>query len=122
MPTFAGGLEKGSISANETGRFQPEEKRVVALAFIAAVHNWLHKYQPELISRDDYHVTMQVNYDYVFDLDLTVNADTYDVKVSLGTRRMTRTDTPTVQKDADKLAHGIRAHVEDELERSGRVK
>jgi hypothetical protein len=119
---LAGGLEKGSISATETGKFQPAEKRVVALAFMAAVHNWLRRYEPELVGRDDYHVKMQLNYDYPFDVDLTVNADSYDVKVSLGTKRMTRTDSSTVQKDADKLAHGIRAHIEDELERSGRVK
>ncbi len=72
----AGGLEERSISATQTAKFPPEEKRVAALAFIAAVHN----------------------------------------------KRVTRMDTPTVQKDADKLAHGIRAHLEDELERSGRVK
>jgi hypothetical protein len=119
---FATVIVKGSITATETGKFEPVEKRVIPLAFMAAVYNWLKKQDPELLSRDDYHVKMHVNYDYSFEIDLTVNADSYDVKVSLGVSRMTKTDAESIQRHAAKIAHGVRAHMEDELERSARVK
>jgi hypothetical protein len=119
---FAGGLDKGSIASVSTGKYQPGEKRVLALAFMTSIYSWLHRYEPELVDRDDEHVTMRVNFDYLFDVELTIKADTYEVNVSLAEKRMTKTDIPTVQKDANKIAAGIRARMEGELERSGRVK
>ncbi len=102
------------------GVYDPSEKRLLAPAFINSVNAWLHRYQPKLLTREEQRVKMQVDYDYLFDIELLAKTDEYEITVTLAEKPLTGTGIATARKDAAKLARGLLRATENELLRSGR--
>ena len=84
-----------------------------------SVNSYLLRYEPKLIKKDVEHVVMQVNYDYVYDVELTVNATEYEIKVSLAQKT---SRAAKAQKQAAKLSSGILRAMENSLLRGSRVR
>ncbi len=111
---------KGKIFSTAIGMYEPGEKRLLAPAFVNSVNAYLHRYAPKLVSREDAHVRMQVDYDWLFDVELTVKADSYEITITLAEEPLSNTSHATARKDAAKLAPALLRRMEDELMRSGR--
>lgn len=107
------------ISSLAIGVYDPTEKTLLAPAFINSVNSYLHRYEPKLIKRDAEHVMMQVDYDYIYDVELTVNAAEYEIKVTLAQKTSA---TAKAQKQAAKLSSGVFRSMEKSLMRGSRVR
>jgi predicted secreted protein len=91
-------------SAAVAATYRPADKKRLASSFVSAVNTWLHRYERILITQDAEHVRMQVRYDYVYDLELTVKEDRFEIKVT-GSERAR--GTPNGQRNATNLAAGL---------------
>jgi len=96
-------------SALVAGAYQPADKRLLASSFVSAVDDWLQRYERTLITQNSEYVRMQVRYDYVYDLELTVKDDRFEIKVT-GSERAR--GMPTGQRNATNLAAGLLKRME----------
>ena len=71
--------------------------------------DWLQRYERTLITQNPEYVRMQVRYDYVYDLELTVKDDRFEIKVT-GSERAR--GTPNGQRNATNLADGLLKRME----------
>src|SRR6188768_4250735 len=91
-------------SAAVSGAYQPADKELLASSFVDAVNVWLQRYEQTLITQNPEYVRMQVRYDYVYDLELIVKDDHFEIKVT-GSERAR--GMPNGQRNATNLAAGI---------------
>jgi hypothetical protein len=92
------------VSAAVAATYRPADKKLLVGSFVGAVNSWLQRYERTLITQNAEHVRMQVRYDYVYDLELTVEADQFVIKVT-GSERAR--GTPNGQRNATNLAAGL---------------
>lgn len=88
-------------SAAVAATYRPADKKLLATTFVGAANSWLHRYERTLITQNPEYVRMQVRYDYVYDLELTVRADRFEIRV---TGSESARGTPNGQRNATNLA------------------
>jgi hypothetical protein len=109
------GLLAGSALANDgtvatvAATYQPADRKLLASSFVAAVNTWLHRYERRLLKEESSYVRMQVRYDYVYDLELTILDDRFEIAVT-GSERAEKTSNG--QRNANNLAAGILERME----------
>jgi hypothetical protein len=96
-------------SAAVAATYRPADKKLLASSFVNAVNTWLHRYEHTLISQTPEHVRMQVRYDYVYDLELTVKAERFEIRVT-GSERAR--NTANGKRNATNLAAGLLKRME----------
>jgi hypothetical protein len=96
-------------SAAVAGAYQPADRKLLASRFVNAANNWLQRYERTLITKNPEYVRMQVRYDYVYDLELSVKDDRFEIKVT-GSERAR--GTPNGQRNATNLAAGLLKRME----------
>ena len=105
--TAAVALDKPS--AVVAGAYQPADKKLLASRFVNAVTDWLQRYEQTLITKNSEYVRMQVRYDYVYDLELSVKDDRFEIKVTGSDRAR---GTQNGQRNATNLAAGLLERME----------
>jgi len=81
-------------------------------------HNpYLHRYEPTLVTREDDFVKMRVDYDFIYHVELKVDAKGYEVKVSLAQKT---SSLSKAQKQAAHLSSGVFRTMEKSLMRRSR--
>ncbi len=105
----AAAVARGEISASVAGTYQPADKKLLASSFVSAVNSWLERYERSLITQNAEYVRMQVRYDFVYDLELTVEKDRFVIKVTGSERARGR---PNGQRNATNLAAGLLKRME----------
>lgn len=110
---------QGGVSSLAIGFYDSDEKPLLGPAFMNAVNNYLRRYEPRLIERGPGRVRMQADYDFIYDIELIIKADEYEIVVSLAemTGRYSK-----AQKAAAKLSAGVLRAMEKELMRGSRVR
>ena len=110
---------QGGVSSLAVGFYDADEKALLGPAFMNAVNSYLRRYEPRLIERLPEHVKMQADYAFIYDIELIVKADEYEIVVSLAemTSRYSK-----AQKAATKLSAGVLRAMENELMRGSRVR
>ena len=106
-------------SAAVAGAYQPADKKLLASSFVNAVTDWLQRYEQTLITRSPEYVRMQVRYDYVYDLELTIKDDRFEIKVT-GSERAR--GTPNGERNATNLATGLLKRMEIKKRERGEYK
>lgn len=96
-------------SAAVAGTYQPADKKLLASSFVNAVNDWLQRYERSLITQNAEYVRMQVRYDYVYDLELTIKDDRFEITVTGSERARGR---PNGQRNATNLAAGLLKRME----------
>jgi hypothetical protein len=117
-------LVVGSASAQDVsslgvGLYDPDEKALLGPAFINAVNRWLGRYEPRLVERIADSVKMQAKYDYLYDIHLVVNAEDYEVRVTLAESVK---NPSKAQNNAAHLSSGVLKTMENLLVRGTRVR
>jgi hypothetical protein len=65
-------ISRDEVEAHVAGACQPADKKLLASTFVNAVTIWLKRHEQKTITQAPDYVRMQVPYDYVYDLELTV--------------------------------------------------
>lgn len=102
-------VARDDVSAAVAGTYQAADKKLLASSFVSAVNSWLHRYEHSLITQNAEYVRMQVRYDFVYDLELTVEKDRFVIKVTGSERAY---GTPNGRRNATNLAAGILERME----------
>jgi hypothetical protein len=97
-------VARDEVSSTVAAAYRPAEKSLVAGFFIGAVKTWLKRYEHTVLVSSTNYVKMQVRYDYVYTLELTVGDGQYEIKVT-GSERSR--GTATGKRNAVNLANGI---------------
>ena len=100
-------LDNPSVAV--AGAYQPDDKRLLASRFVNAVNDWLQRYERTVITKNAEYVRMQVRYDYVYDLELTVKDDRFEIKVTGSDRAR---GTQNGKRNATNLATGLLKRME----------
>ena len=120
MGLFAGAaLAQPKVSSFSIGLYEKEERAQLEPAFINAVNAYLHRYGPSLVSKEEDHVKMRVEYDFVYSIELKINADNYEVSATLAQK------TSSLNKARKQVAHlssGVFRTMEKSLMRSLRLR
>jgi hypothetical protein len=103
---------KEPISSVAIGVYEKDEKQMLEPAFIKAVNDYLHRYEPRLIRNEGDYVKMRANYGVPFDIELKVNAEDFEIKATLVHESDRR---PRRRKQAEHLASGVFKVMEDNL-------
>jgi hypothetical protein len=107
------------VSTSVDSTYSPAERRRIAPVFISTVTTWLQRYEHKLLTREANYVKMQVRYDYVYTLELTVTDHQYEIKVTGSDRSK---GTPSGQRNADHLANGILERMAKRTQRRDEMK
>lgn len=107
------------VSSLAIGIYDPNETALLAPAFINSVNRYLRRYGPQLLERSDKHVKMRVDYDYLYDVELHVNPENYEIRVTLA-QEVSREEK--AQKQAAKLSSGVFRSMESHLVRGTKVR
>jgi hypothetical protein len=116
-------VQNGSVNAHENissttiGVYYENERNLLEAGFINAVNRWLRRYSPQMITRNDNYVKMQAKYDYLYDLELFVKDETFEIVVTLAQAGRRPSDA---RKDAAHLSGGLLKVMEDYLVRRSR--
>jgi hypothetical protein len=111
------GVQNGNSNTYETitstsiDIYYENEKSILQVSFINAVNRWLRRYSPQMITRGDDYVKMQVKYDYLYDIELFVREDDYEIVVTFV--QAGKQPPYDAQKDAVHLSTGILKVMED---------
>jgi hypothetical protein len=97
-------IARDEVSTTVSDAYSPAERKRLAPVFINTVATWLQRYDQTLLTREANYVKMQVRYDYVYTLELTITDDEYEIKVTGSDRAR---GTPSGQRNANHLATGI---------------
>lgn len=76
-------LSKETPSSVLVGVYYPQDRASLQPIFMNSVTTWLHRYEPRLVERSDEHMRMQVKYDYLYDVELTIKTGEFEVRVTL---------------------------------------
>jgi hypothetical protein len=102
---FTGPTQAGDAPSSVTiGVYYPKEKALLAPVFMNSVTTWLRRYEPTLVERSDEHVRMQVKYDYLYDVELTVKTGEFEVRVTLA---QAKGSSGKAHKQSGALAAGV---------------
>jgi hypothetical protein len=96
-------------SAAVAATYRPADKKLLVSSFVGAANTWLERYERSVITQKAEYVRMQVRYDYVYDLELTVEKDRFVIRVT-GSERAR--GTPNGQRNATNLAAGLLKRME----------
>jgi hypothetical protein len=107
------------ISSLAIGLHDANEKALLGPAFIGAVNGYLRRYEPKLVLRNPEFVKMQVDYDYLYDIELTINAEDYEIRVTLAQDVIRE---GKAQKLAAHLSSGVHKAMEKSLIRGTRAR
>jgi hypothetical protein len=107
-------VARAETSAAVAAAYQPAERKQLPSRFVGAVTRWLERYERKVLEERPDYVRMQVRYDYVYDLELTIEEDRYEIKVT-GSERSR--GTPNGQRNARNLAAGILKAMEEKKRR-----
>lgn len=102
-------LAGNDVTAAVAGTYQPADKKMLASTFVRAATDWLQRYERSVITQTSDYVRMQVRYDYVYDLELTVKHDRFVIQVTGSDRAR---GTPNGQRNATNLAAGLLKRME----------
>jgi hypothetical protein len=58
------------VSSVSIGLYDPDERAMLAPAFINAVNAYLQRYEPSILAKEEDHVQMRVDYDLIYRIDL----------------------------------------------------
>jgi hypothetical protein len=110
-------LAQAPVSSKAIGFYHPDEKPLLAPMFVNSVNSYLRRYEPKLIEKGVDSVKMQVDYDYIYDVELKVIAGEYEITVTLAenTRRIDK-----ALEQASKLSFGVLRTMERSLTRGSR--
>lgn len=108
-----------AVSSDAIGIYDPSERPLLAPAFTNAVNSWLRRYEPRLIERKPDHVRMQVDYDFIYDVELLVQAEEFVIRVTLAEKT---TRTSKARKQSAALSAGVLRSMENTLMRGSRVR
>jgi hypothetical protein len=101
-------------SAFTLGLYEPEQKEMLVPVFVSSTNNWLRRYHPKLISRSETGARMQVDYDGLFDIELTIKEREYEIAVRPA-QKVTREER--AQRIAAKLLSGVQKNLASTLRR-----
>jgi len=96
-------------SAAVAATYQPADRKALTSMFVKAATDWLQRYERSVITQNADYVRMQVRYDYVYDLELTVKDDRFVITVTGSERAQ---GTPNGQRNAKNLASGLLKRME----------
>lgn len=65
-----------------TGRYPQEHTRAVMAGFVDATNNWLRRYKPRIVSRNEQRIHMQVEYEALYDITFETRAGSYRIAAS----------------------------------------
>lgn len=65
-----------------TGRYPQEHTRAVMASFVDATNNWLRRYKPRVVSRNEQRIHMQVEYESLYDITFETRAGSYRIAAS----------------------------------------
>jgi hypothetical protein len=107
------------ISSVAIGLYGKDEKVQLAPAFINSVNDYLHRYEPTLVTKQDDYVKMRVDYDFLYDIEMRINADDYEIKVTLAQKI---SSVGKAQKQAAHLSSGVYRTMERAMLRRERLR
>jgi hypothetical protein len=99
-----------NISSISIGIYHENERNLLIPGFIYAVNRWLRRYSPQLIIQNDNYVKMRAIYDYLYDIELNIKENTFEIIVTFADSGRRPFDA---QKDAAHLSIGILKVMED---------
>jgi hypothetical protein len=112
IPAIAGENPSAAVAAT----YRPADRKLLVSSFVGAANTWLERYERSLITQNAEYVRMQVRYDYVYDLELTVEKDRFVIRVT-GSERAR--GTPNGQRNATNLAAGLLKRMETKKRKRG---
>jgi hypothetical protein len=98
------------VSSTSIGIYYDDERPLLEISFVNAVNRWLRRYSPRMIIQDDDHVKMQVKYAYLYDIELFVKTNSYEIIVTFAQSGRRPSDA---QEDAVHLSTGLLKVMED---------
>lgn len=107
------------VSSVAIGLYDKDEKAQLVPGFINSVNDYLHRYEPILVTRDTDHVKMRVDYDFLYDVELTIHGDDYEIKVTLAQKT---SSLGKARKQAAHLSSGVFRSMERSLMRQKRIR
>jgi hypothetical protein len=124
VPILVGSLigtvrAQSAITSQTIGIYDSNERVLLVPAFIDSVNRYLGRYGPTLVEKRPDYAKMQVEYDYLYDIQFSVADETYEVTVTLAedVKRKGK-----AQEIAAHLASGVHRNVEKALIRGTRVR
>jgi hypothetical protein len=99
-----------AVSSTSIGIYHDDERILLEASFVNAVNRWLHRYSPRMIIQGDAYVKMQVKYDYLYDLELFIKDNRYEIVVTFSQPGRRPLDA---QEDAVHLSTGLLKVMED---------
>ena len=118
--SYAGAsIAQDKISSSAIGVYDSNERMLVVPAFIDSVNSYLRRYEPRLVEKDTDRAKMQAKYDYLYDIEIRIMDDTYEISATLAeeVRREGK-----AQKLAAHLATGVHRSMEKYVVRGTRVR
>lgn len=107
------------ITSTSAGIYYDGEKALLEASFINAVNRWLRRYSPQIITRDDNYIKTRVKYDYLYDIELFIKENNYDVVVTFA---QARRRPPDAREDAVHLSTGVAKVMEDYIANRSRAR
>jgi hypothetical protein len=90
-------------TATNVGIYNKNKKVLLIPSFINAVNGWLGRYSPTLVTREDDYAKMTVRYKYLFNVEIFVKDEEYDIVVTLAENA----SSGEIQNLAVKLSRGV---------------
>jgi hypothetical protein len=99
-----------AVSSTSIGIYYDDERPLLEVSFVNAVNRWLRRYSPRMITQNEGYVKMQVKYDYLYDIELFIKDNSYEIIVTFGQPGRWPSDA---QGDAVHLSTGLLKVMED---------
>jgi hypothetical protein len=96
-----------------------DESSLLVASFINAVTRKYQRYSPVLLSKDSSHVSMTVDYEYLFSVELLVEAESYTITASCIAKEY---DDSTAQKLSAKVAAEVLKATESFMVRGTQIR
>jgi hypothetical protein len=106
-------------SSYRIGIYDSSERVLLGPAYINAVSQWLRRYEPKVITREDDYVKMTFDYDYLCEAELFIKEEEYEILVTVIERAY---NEKKAQEIVTKMSGGILKSTENYLVRGTRVR
>jgi hypothetical protein len=107
------------VTSLAIGLYHEDEKAQLVPAFVNSVNDYLHRYEPQLVTREADYAKMRVDYGFLYDVELKINADNYEVRVRLAQKTG---NLKKARKQAAHLSSGVYRTMERYFLRSSRMR
>ena len=107
------------VTSLAIGPYHEDEKPQLVPAFINSVNDYLHRYEPQLVTKEADTAKMRVDYGYLYDVELVINADNYEIRVRLAQKT---SNLKKARKQAAHLSSGIYRTMDRHFLRSSRLR